>query len=91
MSLNNWSLVLFFSTFIFYMFVYFAMFSKPRVITFIFTLMSWVLSMTTKLVYGIATDQIGFILLFALDLFMVFLVFIIAGRYINDNQDYQRG
>lgn len=87
MSLNDWSLVLFGSTFIFYMSIYFTMFTKPHVITFIFTFILWITNLAAKLIYGIATDQIGFILLFFLDIFMIFLVFIIAGRYVNDNQD----
>ena len=89
MSLNDWSLVVFGTTFIFYMSVYFAMFTKQHILTFVLTFMLWIVSMVTRLVYGLATDQIGFVLLFFLDLFMVFLVFIIAGRYVNDNQDYQ--
>lgn len=87
MSLNDWSLVVFGSTFAFYMAIYFAMFTKPHVLTFVFTFILWAINMGSKLVYGLATDQIGFVLLFFLDIFMIFLVFIIAGRYINDNQD----
>lgn len=87
MSLNDWSLVFFGATFALYMAIYYAMFTKPHTITFLFTFLLWAISMGVKLVYGLATDQIGFVLLFFLDLLMIFLVFIIAGRYLNDNQD----
>ena len=87
MSLNDWSLVLFASTLVLYMAIYFAMFTRPHFITFIFTFILWAVNMAVKLIYGLATDQIGFILLFFLDIFMIFLVFIIAGRYVNDNQN----
>lgn len=87
MSLNDWSILVFGSTFLLYMCIYFAMFTRPSVITFIVSFMLWAANIGIKLVYGLQTDQIGFVLLFVLDIFMVFLIFIIAGRYINDNQD----
>lgn len=87
MSLNDWSIVLFGSTFALYMAIYFTMFTKPHNITFLFTFVLWAVNMGTKLVYGLQTDQIGFVLMFFLDLFIVFLVFIIAGRYVNDNSN----
>lgn len=87
MSLNEWSLVFFGSTFAMYMAIYYAMFTRPHALTFLITFILWFANMTTKLIYGLATDQIGFVLLFFLDMFMIFLVFVIAGRYINDNQN----
>lgn len=87
MSLNDWSLIFFGSTFALYMMIYFAMFTRPHMITFIFMFIIWSSNMGVKLVYGLATDQIGFVLLFFLDLLMIFLVFVIAGRYVNDNSE----
>lgn len=87
MSLNDWSLVFFASTFGMYMAIYYAMFTRPHPLTFLITFILWFANMAVKLIYGLATDQIGFVLLFFLDMFMIFLVFVIAGRYINDNQN----
>lgn len=87
MSLNDWSLVIFGSTLALYMVIYFAMFSKPSVVSFLFVFILWSITTGVKLVYGLVTDQIGFVLLFFLDLAMMLLVFIIAGRYINDNSN----
>lgn len=87
MSLNDWSIVIFGVTFLSYMTIYFAMFTKPHAVTFIITFITWAAAMITKLLYGLATDQIGFVLLFFLDIFMIFLVFVITGRYINDAQN----
>jgi hypothetical protein len=87
MSLTDWSLIVFGSTLALYMAIYFTMFTQPHVATFLFTFVIWAINMGVKLVYGLATDQIGFVLLFFLDLFMIFLVFVIAGRYVNDNSN----
>lgn len=87
MSLNDWSLVIFGTTFLSYMTIYFAMFTKPHATTFIITFIAWAAAMIAKLIYGLVTDQIGFVLLFFLDIFMIFLVFVITGRYINDTQN----
>lgn len=87
MSLNDWSLIIFGTTLALYMAIYFAMFSKPHLVSFLAVFILWSISTGVKLVYGLVTDQIGFVLLFFLDLIMIFLVFIIAGRYVNDNSD----
>lgn len=87
MSLNDWSLIIFGSTLALYMMIYFAMFSKPNVVSFLFVFILWSISTGVKLVYGLVTDQIGFVLLFFLDLVMMLLVFAISGRYINDNSN----
>lgn len=87
MSLNDWSLIVFASTMALYLCIYFAMFTKPKPISFVFVFILWIVNMGIKLCYGLISNQIGFVLLFFLDLLMVFLVFIIAGRYENDNSD----
>lgn len=87
MSLNDWSLLVLCSTLLFYLATYFAMFAKPHVGSFAFAFFIWLISIGVKLVYGLVTDQIGFVLLFFLDILMLFFVFIIAERLISDNSD----
>lgn len=87
MSLNDWSILIFAITFLSYMTMYFAMFSKPSVLSFLIALLFWTATTVCKLIYGLTTDQIGFVLMFFLDIFMIFLVFVITGRYINDTQN----
>ena len=84
MSLNTWSLIVFGAVALFYIMVYSSMFQKASIKKFVLLTLAWVVHMTTILWYGIATGQIGFILWFALELMMIYFVYVITGKVINN-------
>jgi len=85
MSLNDWSLIIFVTTALFYVMIYASLFQSPTIKKFLFLFLSWVAHMGTILWYGIATRQVGFILWFLLEITMVYFVYIITGKVIKDD------
>lgn len=85
MNLQDWSLVVFGSTAFLYMATYLSMFHKPSIKKFLFLILSWVVHMAINLWYGIATDQIGFVLIFFLEISMIFFVYIITGKVLSND------
>jgi len=86
MSLNEWSLVYFGSTVLFMFMQILSLFAKLTIGKIIFTILFWLVACAGTLVYGIATSQIGFILLFTAQILMVGIIFVFYGRTINGNQ-----
>jgi hypothetical protein len=85
MNLNTWSLIVFATVAFLYLMVYSSMFQKATIKKFIFLTMAWVIHMITILWYGIATNQVGFILWFALELMMIYFVYVITGKVVKDD------
>jgi hypothetical protein len=84
MTLNDWSILYFAVTAIYYVTIYFAMFRNPSAMKFIFLIFMWLAHITTMLAYGIATGQVGFILLFGLELAMIAFVYVIVMKLAED-------
>lgn len=86
MTLLQWSIVMFASTFIFYFFIYYSMFTRTSIFKFFLLAIVWILHEIITLVYGIATEQIGFVMIFSLDWVILIMIFAISGRYLkNEN------
>jgi len=87
MSLNLWSLVLFASHMFFYLGMIFAIATKSSVGKLALMIAAWLTYQIVTLWYGIATDQIGFILMFIFQLVMTVATIVISTeRAISENQ-----
>lgn len=80
MSLTSWSIVYFITQSLFFLSIYFAMFTKPGLAKFGIVLVLWLLQLFTTLIYGMSTEQIGFVLIFFLEIAMVMFVYVITGK-----------
>lgn len=87
MSLNTWSLILFASSMLFYCSMIYAFSSVSNVKKLSSMIIFWILHQTATLWYGIATKQIGFILMFAFQIISTIIAIIITTeRNINENR-----
>lgn len=84
MSLSDWSIVVFISSAIYYLSIYYTMFRNPNVVKFFLLTIVWAINSFVTLIYGMATDQIGFIMLFLLEWAMIVAVFVQSGKVLND-------
>lgn len=67
------------------------MFQRSSIKKFVILTLAWLTHMTTLLWYGIATSQLGFILWFVFELIMIYFVYVITGKVINNvNLESQR-
>lgn len=80
MSLTSWSIVFFIAQFTLYLSIYFAMFTPPNVAKFILAAFIWFIQLFVTLIYGMATGQIGFVMLFFLEVIMIMMVFAVTGK-----------
>lgn len=64
MSLNTWSLIFFAAQFILYITIYWSVFRQASLPSHLITIIAWAVSLIVTLVYGIATQQAGFVLMF---------------------------
>ena len=86
MSLTVWSLVVFASYSLFYLSMFFAVTLKTSVTKIAFMIVFWMVYQVVTLWYGLATDQIGFVLMFIFQFIVTVLTIIIsAERSINEN------
>lgn len=88
MSLNSWSLVYFCTQAMFFFSIYFAMFSKTSPAKFLAVFIVWLIQLFITLIYGMSTQQIGFVLMFFLEIAMVMFVYTITGK-MKYNEDKQ--
>jgi hypothetical protein len=89
MSLNSWSLIFFGSQALLYLSIYFAMFSTPpNMLKFIFATFLWFVQLFVTLIYGMSTGQIGFVLIFFLEIAMIMFVYTVTGKmkYYDSNE-----
>lgn len=86
MSLNDWSIILFSSTALLYITLVWSVFRRPSLPSFFVLIFVWFVSIGTQLVYGIATRQVGFVLMFFLNIALMVLVYTITERPSNDSQ-----
>jgi hypothetical protein len=84
MTLNDWSILYFSVTALYYVTIYFSMFRNPSVPKFILLVFVWLAHLGTTLVYGVATGQVGFVLLFGLELAMILFVYIVVSKLVQD-------
>lgn len=86
MSLNIWSLIVFASHALFYLALTVALLSKSSIIRLLIMVVAWLTYQIITLWYGIATHQLGFILI-GIFQFVVSVATIIATteRNINEN------
>lgn len=56
------------------------MFTPPNIAKFIFAAFIWFVQLFVTLIYGMATGQIGFVMLFFLEVVMIMLVFSVTGK-----------
>jgi len=81
MSLTSWSLVFFGSQALLYLSIYFAMFSLPPALSkFIIAGLLWFVQLFVTLIYGMSTGQIGFVMMFFLEIAMIMFVYIVTGK-----------
>jgi len=86
MSLTAWSLVVFASYSLFYLSMLFAVMLKTSVTKIATMVACWMVYQIVTLWYGLATDQIGFILMFIFQFIVTILTVIISTeRSISEN------
>jgi hypothetical protein len=86
MSLTTWSLIIFASYSLFYLSMLLAVTLKTSVTKVACMVAAWMVYQIVTLWYGLATDQIGFILMFIFQFIVTILTVIIsAERSINEN------
>jgi hypothetical protein len=86
MSLTVWSLIIFVTYSLFYLSMVFAVMLKTSVAKIATMVVLWMLYQVTTLWYGLATDQIGFILMFIFQFIVTILTVIISTeRSINED------
>lgn len=84
MTLNDWSIVYFAMTAIYYVTVYFAMFRNPNILKFLLLIVVWMAHLGVTLTYGIVTGQVGFILLFGLELAMIVFIYVLVNKLVEN-------
>ena len=86
MSLTVWSLIIFASYSLFYLSMFVAVTMKTSVTKVAFMVLFWMVYQVVTLWYGLATDQIGFILMFIFQFIVTILTVIISTeRSMNEN------
>ena len=86
MSLTTWSLIVFASYSLFYLSMLIAVTLKTNVTKIAAMVACWMVYQIVTLWYGLATDQIGFILMFIFQFIVTILTVIISTeRSINEN------
>lgn len=86
MSLTIWSLIVFASYSLFYLSMLIAVTLKTNVTKIAAMVACWMVYQIVTLWYGLATDQIGFILMFIFQFIVTILTVIISTeRSINEN------
>jgi hypothetical protein len=86
MSLTAWSLIIFSTYSLFYLSMLFAVMLKTSVTKVATMVVCWMIYQVATLWYGLATDQIGFILMFIFQFIVTILTVIISTeRSINEN------
>jgi hypothetical protein len=86
MSLTAWSLIVFASYTLFYLSMFIAVTFKTRLSTIVIMVALWIINQIVTLWYGLATNQIGFVLIFILQFIVTLLTIIISTeRSINEN------
>lgn len=84
MSLNTWSIIVFVATTFYFFMVFNAIFSLPSVTKFAMLVVSWVTMVLTTLLYGLSTNQIGFVLLALMEFGSAVFVYRITERMLSD-------
>jgi hypothetical protein len=86
MSLTVWSLIVFASYSLFYLSMLLAVVSKTSVTKIAAMVACWMVYQIVTLWYGLATDQIGFILMFIFQFIVTIITIIISTeRSISEN------
>ncbi len=86
MSLTVWSLIIFVTYSLFYLSMLLAVTLKTSVAKIATMVVLWMVHQVSILWYGLATDQIGFILMFIFQFIVTILTVIISTeRAINEN------
>jgi len=86
MNLTIWSMIVFVSYALFYLSMFVAVTFKTSLLKISLMIIFWIIHQTILLWYGIATDQIGFILIFIFQFIVTLLTVIISTeRSINEN------
>jgi|694.fasta_scaffold67232_7 hypothetical protein len=86
MSLTVWSLIIFATYSLFYLSMLFAVMLKTSVTKIATMVVCWMVYQIATLWYGLATDQIGFILMFIFQFIVTILTVIISTeRSINED------
>lgn len=86
MSLTVWSMIVFLSYALFYLSMFVAVTFKTSLLKISLMVIFWIIHQTIVLWYGIATDQIGFILIFIFQFIVTLLTIIISTeRSLNEN------
>jgi len=86
MSLTIWSLVIFATYALFYLSMFIAVTFKISVAKIAAMISFWIINQVAILWYGLATNQIGFVLMFIFQFIITFVTIIIStGRSMNEN------
>lgn len=80
MSLNSWSLVYFAFQSLFMIGIGIAMFSRISTGKFLFAVLAWLVQLSSVIIYGMATNQLGFVLLFFVEIILLVVGLIVIGK-----------
>lgn len=86
MELNQLSLIVFAFHALFYLFMAFAILSKPSLWKFFLVFIAWVAQQAIYIYYGLVTGQTGFILIGITEIVFVLGLFVISGKIVNANK-----
>lgn len=86
MTINTWSVIVFGVTAFHFVMIFISVFGLPTVGKFVMLFISWLAMVITTFIYGMSTNQIGFVLMALMELLSVVAVFIITERMFS-NED----
>lgn len=83
-NLNTWSMIVFFFYSLFLISMTLAVFGgKGNRLLFLFIILTFVIHNTVLVLYGVSTNQVGFILMVIFQIFLTLLTFIFLNGNIN--------
>jgi hypothetical protein len=87
MSLEQWSLLYFAVSAIYYFAVFFSLFTALNLIKIFLTVLAFMAQLGVTLAYGISTDQIGLVFLAGTQVLVIILMFTQYGRVTNEDNN----
>jgi hypothetical protein len=85
LEINDWSIILFFFNFLFYVSMAFAILSKPQIEKFLIVLIAWIFQQAALIYFGIKFDLIGLVLIGVTEVVFSLMLFLISKRVVDEN------
>jgi hypothetical protein len=85
LEISDWSIILFFFSFLFYVSMAFAILSKPQIKKFLIVLIAWIFQQAALIYFGIKFDLIGLVLIGVTEIVFSLMLFLISKRVVDEN------